>query len=72
MSDYLVALVYAALLLGGFAAPFVTSLGYVWVDSFYPQYVGRFVLGSFPVAAVMGTAAVLSYTNRPIRRLIRV
>jgi len=61
MSDYLVALVYAAMLLGGVAAPFVTSLGYVWVDSFYPQYVGRYVLGGFPVAAVMGTAAVLSY-----------
>jgi len=61
MSDYLIALVYAAMLLGGAAAPFVTSLGYVWVDSFYPQYVGRYVLGNFPVAAVMGTAALLGY-----------
>lgn len=61
MSDYLIALVYAAMVLGGFAAPFVTSLGYVWVDSFYPQYVGRYVMGGFPVAAVMGSAALLYY-----------
>ena len=61
MSDYLVALVYAAMALGGFFAPFVASLGYVWVDSFHPQYVGRYILGGFPVAAVMGVAALLSY-----------
>ena len=61
MSDYLIALVYAALALGGLAAPFVPSLGYVWVDSFYPQYVGRFVLGGFPVAQVMGVSALLCY-----------
>ena len=61
MSDYLVALVYAAMALGGLVAPFVASLGYVWVDSFYPQYVGRFVMGGFPVAAVMGSTALLTY-----------
>jgi putative inorganic carbon (HCO3(-)) transporter len=61
MSDYLIALFYVALLFGGMAAPFVASLGYVWVDSFYPQYVGRYVLGNFPVAAVMGIAALLAY-----------
>jgi putative inorganic carbon (hco3(-)) transporter len=61
MSDYLIAVFYAVLLFGGLAAPFVTSLGYVWVDSFYPQYVGRFVLGGFPVAQVMGIGALLSY-----------
>ena len=61
MSDYLIALVYAAMAFGGLAAPFVASLGYVWVDSFYPQYVGRYVLGGFPVAAVMGVTALLTY-----------
>ena len=61
MSDYLIALVYAAMALGGLVAPFVASLGYVWVDSFYPQHVGRYVMGGFPVAAVMGSAALLSY-----------
>ncbi len=61
MSDYLVALVYLAFVVLGVAAPFAMSLGYVWVDSFYPQFVGRYVMGGFPVAAVMGTAAVLAY-----------
>ncbi len=61
MSDIIIFLAYVGLLLGGFVSPFVTSMGYLWVDSFYPQYLGRALLGSVPVAAVMGAAAVLAY-----------
>ncbi len=61
MSDILIFLAYVGLLLGGLAAPFVTSLGYVWADAFYPQYLGRAILGNFPVSTVMGASAVLAY-----------
>lgn len=36
MSDIIIFLAYVDLLLGGFVSPFVTSMGYLWVDSFYP------------------------------------
>jgi putative inorganic carbon (HCO3(-)) transporter len=61
LSDIIIFLAYVGLLLGGFASPFVTSMGYLWVDSFYPQYLGRGILGGIPVAAVMGASAVLAY-----------
>lgn len=61
MSDIIIFLAYVGLLLGGFVSPFVTSMGYLWVDSFYPQYLGSAILGSIPVALVMGAAAVLAY-----------
>lgn len=60
VSDIVIFLAYVMLLLGGFLTPFVTSLGYVWVDSFYPQYLSG-ILSGFPVAATMGAAAVLAY-----------
>ncbi len=61
MSDIIIFLAYVGLLLGGFVSPFVTSMGYLWVDSFYPQYLGSAILGGIPVAAVMGASAVLAY-----------
>lgn len=45
----------------GLAAPFVTTLGYVWVDTFQPQYVAYLLLNQFPVSMVMGAAAFVTY-----------
>jgi putative inorganic carbon (hco3(-)) transporter len=42
-------------------APFVATLGYVWVDTFQPQYVTYFFLNDIPVAMVMGITAFAAY-----------
>ncbi len=53
--------VYAAFFLLGLSAPFVLTLGYVWVDTVQPQNVAYILLNQFPVAMVMGGAAIASY-----------
>lgn len=53
--------VYVAFLGLGVSAPFVLTLGYVWVDTFQPQNVAYIILNQIPVAMVMGAAAVLAY-----------
>ena len=45
----------------GFGVPFVLSLGYVWVDTLRPQEIAYIILNQFPVALVMGGAALGSY-----------
>jgi probable O-glycosylation ligase (exosortase A-associated) len=60
ISDILIFVAYVGLLAGGFLTPFVGTLGYVWVDSFYPQHLSS-ILSGMPVAAVMGSAALLMY-----------
>lgn len=45
----------------GTAAPFVATLGYVWVDTFRPQDVAYIVLNQLPVAMIMGIAALGGY-----------
>jgi probable O-glycosylation ligase (exosortase A-associated) len=45
----------------GATAPFVATLGYVWVDTFRPQEVAYFLLNQLPVAMIIGLAAVGSY-----------
>jgi putative inorganic carbon (hco3(-)) transporter len=42
-------------------APFVATLGYVWVDTFGPQNVAYIVLNQIPVAMIMGAVAIGSY-----------
>jgi len=42
-------------------APFVATLGYVWVDTFTPQNVAYIVLNQMPVAMIMGAVAVGGY-----------
>ena len=61
MSDLLVTLAFLGFLAFGLVAPFFLTLGYVWVDTFYPQYVGAGLLASVPVSFIMGAAAVGSY-----------
>lgn len=43
------------------SAPFVATLGYVWVDTFQPQYVSFIILNSLPVAMIMGIIAFGGY-----------
>jgi probable O-glycosylation ligase (exosortase A-associated) len=52
---------YLAFLALGVVAPFVMTLGYVWVDTFRPQEVAWFILNELPVSLIMGSGAVASY-----------
>ncbi len=54
-------LVFVAFLASGFAAPFVFSLGYVWVDGFRPQEVSYSILTELPVSMIMAVAAIGGY-----------
>ena len=54
-------LIYVAILGIGAGAPFLLTLGYVWVDIFRPQDVAWSLLQDKPVAAIMGAAAIGSY-----------
>jgi putative inorganic carbon (HCO3(-)) transporter len=60
LRDLYVAMIYAAFFLIGPTAPFVFTLGYLWVDTFYPQFVSPLV-GEIPTSLVMVIAAVGSY-----------
>ena len=53
--------VYVSFLGLSVCAPFVATLGYVWVDTFQPQNVAYILLNQFPVAMIMGAAAVGGY-----------
>jgi putative inorganic carbon (hco3(-)) transporter len=53
--------VYISFIGLGTQAPFVLSLGYVWVDTFQPQSVSYIILNQMPVALIMGAAAVAAY-----------
>lgn len=61
LRSLLLLFVYGAFLAGGTVAPFVLTLGYVWVDTFQPQYIAYVILNSLPVALIMGAAAVVAY-----------
>jgi putative inorganic carbon (HCO3(-)) transporter len=43
------------------SAPFVATLGYVWVDTFGPQNVAYILLNQMPVAMIMGAVAFVGY-----------
>jgi hypothetical protein len=60
LRDLYVALIYAAFFVVGATTPFVLTLGYLWVDTFYPQYVSPLV-GQLPASFVMAIAAIGSY-----------
>jgi putative inorganic carbon (HCO3(-)) transporter len=59
--DLVLVIVYAAFLVLGATAPFVFGLGYLWVDTFYPQDVSYSLLKPFPVAFVMGACTFFGY-----------
>src|SRR5215213_6432769 len=53
--------VYVAFMVLGASAPFVATLGYVWVDTFLHQNVAYIILNQMPVAMIMGVTAIGSY-----------
>jgi probable O-glycosylation ligase (exosortase A-associated) len=59
-SDLYVAGVYAAFVVIGFASPFAFTLGYLWVDTFYPQFMST-VVSQVPSSLIMGIAAMGGY-----------
>ncbi len=61
MQSKFLLLVWLSLLVLGLRAPFVYSLGYLWVDMFTPQYVDPGLMDSLHVSLVMGVAAFGSY-----------
>lgn len=53
--------VYVSFLGLSTSAPFVATLGYVWVDTFQPQSIAYIVLNQLPVAMIMGVVALGGY-----------
>jgi putative inorganic carbon (HCO3(-)) transporter len=53
--------VYVSFLGLSTSAPFVATLGYVWVDTFQPQTVAYIILNEVPVAMIMGLIALAGY-----------
>jgi putative inorganic carbon (hco3(-)) transporter len=60
LSDVFIAMQYVSFIFLGFVAPFVACLGYLWVDTFYPQSMST-LLSSVPVALIMGSVALFTY-----------
>jgi len=60
LSDIYIALVYVAFMVIGLTTPFVLSLGYLWVDTAYPQFISTIVT-EVPSSLIMGSAAILGY-----------
>jgi putative inorganic carbon (HCO3(-)) transporter len=60
VSDPYIAAVYLAILIAGIVAPFAATLGYVWIDLSYPQFLSVYLAGK-PVALVMGGVAIIGY-----------
>ena len=61
MRDLAIVLAYVGFLTVGTMAPFVLTLGYVWVDLFNPQSLSWSPVGRLPVALIMGAAAAGAY-----------
>lgn len=61
MRDLVITLVYLAYLSVGALVPFVAALGYVWVDTFYPQMVSYGLLTNVPVSLLVAVVAVGAY-----------
>src|SRR4051812_22976987 len=52
---------YISFFVLGLNAPFVFSLGYVWVDTFDPQHVSYSILNSMPISMIIAAASIFSY-----------
>lgn len=61
MRDLLLVLVFLTYVSVGVLSPFVAALGYVWVDTFYPQAVSYGLLNYIPVSLTMAVVAVGAY-----------
>lgn len=61
MTDLLLVLCFVGFMALGTLAPFVLSLGYVWVDTFSPHSLSYGLLTSLPVSFLIGATAFASY-----------
>jgi len=61
LRDLYIAAIYAAFFVIGPTTPFVFTLGYLWVDTFYPQYVSPLLGEIGSTSLVMAAAALGSY-----------
>jgi probable O-glycosylation ligase (exosortase A-associated) len=62
LRSILLLMVYFSFIGAGLAAPFIATLGYVWLDLFQPQTMSYVMfLNAFPVAMIMGIVAVATY-----------
>ena len=57
MQDLYICLIFMVFLMMGMTTPFVFSLGYVWVDTFYPHKVSHGLISTIPVAMIMAVGA---------------
>lgn len=53
--------IYIAFIVLGASAPFVFTLGYVWVDAFGPQNITYYIMHDIPVSMVMAVCAIGGY-----------
>jgi probable O-glycosylation ligase (exosortase A-associated) len=61
MRDIGLAFTILAFLGLGLVSPFVLTLGYVWTDTFYPQWLSFSIFQGAPISALMGIAAIGGY-----------
>lgn len=61
MRSLYLTLIYSFFLVTGIAAPFVLTLGYVWVDIVRPNEIVYSILNRVPTSMIMGLAAILVY-----------
>src|SRR5581483_1696707 len=61
MRDLGLAFTILAFLGLGVTAPFILTLGYVWTDTFYPQWLSFGMFQAAPLSALMGISAIGGY-----------
>src|SRR5579883_2497129 len=61
MRDIGIACAILAFLGIGTISPFVLTLGYLWTDLFYPQWLSLSLFEGAPISALMGAMAIGSY-----------
>ena len=61
MRTLFLTLCYASFFIVGVSAPFVLTLGYLWVDTFLPQTLAYGVISQLPVSQIVAIGAIGSY-----------
>ena len=61
MRDLIILLVFLAYVSVGTIVPFVGALGYIWVDTFYPQAVSYGLLSHIPVSLIVALVTIGAY-----------
>ena len=61
MRSLFITLCYASFFIVGAVAPFVFTLGYLWVDSFLPQAIAFSLINDLPVSMIAAIAAFGGY-----------